>query len=71
MKVALIAGIFLTIPLTLYEVWKFIAPALYRKEKKYVLPFLFSSVFLFILGGAFLLCDCAGAGFQFSCAIWG
>ena len=53
MKVALIAGIFLTIPLTLYEVWKFIAPALYRKEKKYVLPFLFSSVFLFILGGAF------------------
>ena len=53
MKVAFIAGIFLTIPLTLYEVWKFIAPALYRKEKRYVLPFLFFSVFLFLLGGAF------------------
>jgi sec-independent protein translocase protein TatC len=53
MKVAFIAGIFLTIPLTLYEVWKFIAPGLYRKEKKYIVPFLVSSVFLFLLGGAF------------------
>jgi sec-independent protein translocase protein TatC len=53
MKVAFIAGIFLTIPLTLYEVWKFIAPGLYRKEKKYVVPFLVSSIFLFLLGGAF------------------
>ncbi len=53
MKVAFIAGIFLTIPFTLYEVWKFIAPGLYRKEKKYVVPFLVSSIFLFLLGGAF------------------
>jgi sec-independent protein translocase protein TatC len=53
MKVAFIAAIFLTIPLTLYEVWKFIAPGLYRKEKKYVVPFLVTSVFLFVLGGAF------------------
>ncbi len=53
MKVAFIAGIFLTIPFTLHEVWKFIAPGLYRKEKKYVVPFLLSSVFLFVLGGAF------------------
>ncbi len=53
MKVAFIASIFLTIPLSLYEVWKFIAPGLYRKEKKYVVPFLFSSVVLFLLGGTF------------------
>jgi sec-independent protein translocase protein TatC len=53
MKVAFIAGIFLTIPGTLFEVWKFIAPALYRKEKRYVLPFLFFSVILFVLGGIF------------------
>ncbi len=52
-KVALLAGICLTIPFTLYEVWKFIAPGLYRKEKKYVVPFLISSVFLFLLGTAF------------------
>jgi sec-independent protein translocase protein TatC len=53
MKVAFVGGIFLTIPFTLYEVWKFIAPGLYRKEKKYVVPFLVSSVFLFLAGGAF------------------
>ncbi|RPJ12196.1 MAG: twin-arginine translocase subunit TatC [Desulfobacteraceae bacterium] len=53
MKVAFIGGVFLTIPGTLFEVWKFIAPGLYRKEKRYVLPFLFFSVFLFLLGGAF------------------
>lgn len=53
MKVAFLAGIFLTIPFILYEIWKFIAPGLYRKEKKYIIPFLVSSVFLFALGGAF------------------
>ena len=53
MKVALLGGIFITIPGTLYEVWKFIAPGLYKKEKKYVLPFLFFSIILFLSGGAF------------------
>jgi sec-independent protein translocase protein TatC len=53
MEVALLAGVFLTIPLSLYEVWKFIAPGLYRREKKYVVPFMLSSVFLFVAGGAF------------------
>lgn len=53
MKVAFVAGIFLTIPFILYEIWKFIAPGLYQKEKRYVVPFLVSSIFLFILGAAF------------------
>jgi len=53
MKVAFLGGVFLTIPGTLYEVWKFIAPGLYKKEKKYVVPFLFTSVVLFLMGGAF------------------
>jgi sec-independent protein translocase protein TatC len=52
MKVALLAGVFLTLPFTLYEVWKFIAPGLYRKEKKYVIPFLLSSIVLFVSGAA-------------------
>src|SRR5438093_2282061 len=52
-KVAILAGIFLTAPLSLYEVWKFIAPGLYRKEKRFVVPFLVSSVLLFLAGGAF------------------
>jgi len=53
MKVAFISSIFLTLPLTLYEVWKFIAPGLYKKEKKYVIPFLTSSITLFVLGASF------------------
>ncbi len=53
LKVAALAGIFLTSPLSLYEVWKFIAPGLYRREKRYVVPFMVSSVFLFLAGGAF------------------
>jgi len=53
MKVAFLAGIFLTLPLTFYEVWKFIAPGLYRKEKKYVIPFLTCSMLLFVAGAAF------------------
>ncbi len=53
MKVALLAGIFLTLPFILFEVWKFIAPGLYRKEKKYIIPFLVISMVLFLLGAAF------------------
>jgi len=51
--VSVVAGIFLTSPFILYEVWKFIAPGLYRKEKRFIVPFLVSSVFLFVAGGAF------------------
>ena len=53
MKVAILAGIFLTSPFILYEVWKFISPGLYRKEKKFAIPFLVASVLLFVGGGAF------------------
>ncbi len=53
MKVSLIAGIFLTSPFTLFEIWKFIAPALYQREKRFVLPFLMASVLLFVGGGMF------------------
>lgn len=53
MKVAFVAGIFLTIPFSLYEIWRFIAPGLYRREKRYVVPFLVSSVMLFVAGGTF------------------
>ena len=53
MKVAILAGIFLTCPFILYEVWKFISPGLYRKEKKFAIPFLVASVLLFLGGGAF------------------
>jgi len=53
MKVALLAGIFLTLPFILFEVWKFIAPGLYSKEKRYIVPFLVVSMTLFLGGAAF------------------
>jgi len=53
MKVSLVAGVILTLPLNLYEVWRFIAPGLYRNEKKYVVPFMLSSMVLFVAGAAF------------------
>jgi sec-independent protein translocase protein TatC len=53
LKVSFVAGLFLAIPVVLYQVWAFIAPGLYKNEKSYVLPFLFSSTVLFVLGGVF------------------
>ncbi|MGZ4818006.1 MAG: twin-arginine translocase subunit TatC [Terriglobales bacterium] len=53
LKVAFIAGVFVASPAVLYQVWAFIAPGLYRHEKRYALPFMFSSVGLFIGGGLF------------------
>jgi len=53
LKVAALAGLFLTSPLVLYQVWLFIAPGLYRKEKKYVVPFMVSTILLFTAGGYF------------------
>ena len=53
MRVALMASVFLTLPFTFFEVWKFISPGLYRREKRYVVPFILSSVVLFVSGAAF------------------
>jgi len=53
MKIAAMAGLFLTSPYVLYQVWLFIAPGLYRREKRYVFPFMFSTITLFTLGGYF------------------
>ena len=53
LKIAALAGLFLTSPFVLYQVWMFISPGLYRKEKKYVVPFMVSTISLFSLGGVF------------------
>ena len=53
LKVSFLAGIFVASPFILYQVWAFIAPGLYRHEKKYVIPFMCSTVFLFLAGGVF------------------
>jgi sec-independent protein translocase protein TatC len=53
MKVAFFASLIITSPFILYQIWKFIAPGLLPKEKKYVVPFVISSTFLFISGVSF------------------
>ena len=53
LKVGFIAGLFIASPFVLYQVWAFIAPGLYRHERRYILPFMFSTVGLFLAGGAF------------------
>lgn len=53
LKIALIGGIFLASPFILYQVWGFISPGLYRNEKRFLLPFLFLSIGLFMAGGVF------------------
>ncbi|WP_445353968.1 twin-arginine translocase subunit TatC [Natronospira bacteriovora] len=52
-KMALVAAIFLVIPYLLYQVWAFIAPGLYQREKRLVLPLMVASSLLFYLGAAF------------------
>jgi len=53
LKISFLAGIFVASPFVLYQVWAFIAPGLYRNERRYVLPFMFSTVGLFLAGGYF------------------
>jgi sec-independent protein translocase protein TatC len=52
-KLSIYIGIVLASPVILYQVWLFVAPALYRNEKSAVTGFLFSTVFLFLAGIAF------------------
>ena len=52
-KVSLLGGLFLAFPLIAYQMWRFVAPGLYRQEKGAMLPFLIASPFMFVLGAAF------------------
>ena len=52
-KVPLLAAVFLGAPWLTYQAWQFIAPGLYRKEKRWAVPFIFTTAVLFILGGVF------------------
>lgn len=53
LKTAFLAGIVVSSPVIFYQFWKFVAPGLYEKEKRLVLPVVCWSVLLFLLGAAF------------------
>lgn len=52
-KVAALAGLFLAAPFLLYQLWGFIAPGLYKRERLYLAPFLLFGSLFFLGGGAF------------------
>jgi sec-independent protein translocase protein TatC len=52
-KLPILTAIFLSSPWILYQVWAFIAPGLYKKERRWAAPFVICSAGLFILGGLF------------------
>lgn len=52
-KLTFMASVFIAMPFILFQLWGFIAPALYDKEKRLAMPLLFSSIVLFYLGMAF------------------
>src|SRR5262249_1725639 len=52
-KLPIICAIFIASPCILYQVWAFIAPVLYERERKWAVPFVFGSASLFITGGLF------------------
>jgi len=53
MRVPLLASLFLASPWVLYQVWAFIAPGLYKRERRFAAPFILTTAGLFILGGVF------------------
>ena len=52
-KLTFFAALFLVMPVVLFQVWNFIAPGLYKNEKKFAIPLLATSIVLFYLGIAF------------------
>ena len=53
LKVAMYGGIFVAAPWILFQLWQFVAPGLYKKERRVVVPFLFFGTLLFYSGAAF------------------
>jgi len=52
-KISLIAGIIISVPVIFYHVWRFIAPGLFQKEIKMLVPFVLASTIFFLIGAVF------------------
>ena len=65
MKLAFMTALFVTAPWLLYQAWAFVAPGLYKREKRVALPLLVSAVLLFYLGCAFAYFVVLPAAFAF------
>ena len=52
-KMAALTAVFIASPFLLYQIWRFVAPGLYQREKRLALPFVLATTFFFLAGGAF------------------
>lgn len=55
MKVAMICGLFVALPVVLYQVWAFVSPGLYQHERRYALPFVIIGTVFFAIGVSFAI----------------
>jgi sec-independent protein translocase protein TatC len=55
LKIAAWGGVFISSPVLLWQLWRFITPGLHPKEKRYAIPFIAASILLFLMGGAVAL----------------
>jgi sec-independent protein translocase protein TatC len=65
LKTAFVAGVFLVLPFVIYQMWLFVRPGLYERERKLAFPFIFFGVLLFYTGGAFAYFLVFPAAFKF------
>ncbi len=65
LKVAFVAGVFIVIPYVLYQLWAFIRPGLYPRERKLAAPFVILATFLFYIGASFAYFLVLPAAFRF------
>jgi len=52
-KISLISGVVLSSPIIFYEIWRFVSPGLLEKEKRFAIPFVLVTTFLFLIGAIF------------------
>lgn len=64
-KLAFFVAVFIAMPVVLYQIWAFVAPGLYRRERRFAVPLLVSSVLLFYTGAAFAYVAVFPVMFQF------
>jgi sec-independent protein translocase protein TatC len=65
LRLSMIAGVVMALPLIFYQLWSFVAPGLYSREKRYAIPFVLSSTVLFAAGAYFGMTFAFPAAFHY------
>ena len=65
LKLGILSGIFMSIPVILWHIWAFVAPGLYKQEKRWIIPFILLGSAFFIGGGAFAYFIVLPMGFEY------